>query len=56
MYCQRQGKNYQVITEQYAVSYQQVYQWVKKFEQSGELGLQDRRGLTKLDVLQHETN
>lgn len=47
--CIANGKKYQVIAEQYAVSYQQVYQWVKKFEQSGELGLQDRRGLTKLE-------
>lgn len=37
------GKNYQEIAAQYAVSYQHVYQWVKKFEMSGEEGLVDRR-------------
>lgn len=47
--CIANDKNYQVTAEQYAVSYQQVYQWVKKFEQDGELGLQDRRGRTKLE-------
>lgn len=29
------------------MSYQQVYQWVRKFEQDGEDALQDRRGRTK---------
>ncbi|WP_342443303.1 IS3 family transposase [Lysinibacillus sp. FSL K6-0057] len=47
--CIANEKNYQVTAEQYAISYQQVYQWVKKFEKSGELGLQDRRGRTKLE-------
>lgn len=45
--CIANNKNYQVIAKQYEVSYQQVYQWVKKFEEHGELGLQDRRGRTK---------
>lgn len=47
--CIANNKNYQEIAEQYKVSYQQVYQWVKKFEKHGELGLQDRRGRTKLE-------
>ena len=29
------------------MSYQQVYQWVRKFEEHGEQGLADRRGRTK---------
>lgn len=31
----------------YEVSYQQVYQWVKKYEEMGESGLLDWRGHTK---------
>lgn len=56
-------KNYQVITEQYGVSYQQVYRWVKKYQEHGELGLRDRGGRTKSeeeltgeDKLRLETN
>ncbi len=45
--CLANGKNYQETAAQYEVSYQQVYQWVRKFEQDGEEALQDRRGCTK---------
>lgn len=47
--CIANAKNYQAIAEKYTVSYQQVYQWVKKYEEHGELGLQDRRGRTKAE-------
>ncbi|WP_236694870.1 transposase, partial [Peribacillus butanolivorans] len=30
-YCLQHQKNYQLAAESYGVSYQQVYQWVKKF-------------------------
>ena len=46
--CVANGKNYQETAVQYDVSYQQVYQWVRKFEQDGERALEDRRGRTKL--------
>ena len=46
--CVANGKNYQETAVQYDVSYQQVYQWVRKFEQDGERALEDRRGHTKL--------
>ena len=46
--CVVNGKNYQETAVQYDVSYQQVYQWVRKFEQDGERALEDRRGRTKL--------
>lgn len=36
--------NYQKATEKYQVSYQQVYSWVRKYQQDGERALQDRRG------------
>ena len=45
--CLANGKNYQETAAQYEVSYQQVYQWVRKFEEHGEQGLADRRGRTK---------
>lgn len=32
---------------QFNVSYQQVYQWVKKYEKQGEEGLIDKRGQRK---------
>jgi transposase len=47
MYCLQNGKNYQQASEHFNVSYQQVYQWVKKFEKEGEDGLKDKRGRTK---------
>lgn len=45
--CLSKGKDYRSIAEHYEVSYQQVYQWVKKYEKGGETGLVDRRGRTK---------
>ena len=42
--CLAAGKDYGGIAQKYAVSYQQVYTWVKKFEEKGEAGLEDRRG------------
>ena len=45
--CLANGKNYQETAAQYEVSYQQVYQWVRKFEENGEQGLADRRGHKK---------
>jgi len=45
--CLENGKNYQKIAAQYEVSYQQVYQWVRKFEDGGDEALQDRRGRIK---------
>lgn len=45
--CLANRKNYQETAAQYEVSYQQVYLWVRKFEQDGEEALQDRRGRTK---------
>lgn len=49
-YCLKQQNDYQVTSEKYEVSYQQVYQWVKKFEAAGEEGLRDRRGRTKEEI------
>jgi len=49
------GKNYQEIAQQYQVSYQQVYQWVKKYEAAGKQGLVDGRGRTKSEEELTET-
>ena len=42
--CIAAGKNYGEFAIRYNVSYQQVYQWVQRFENHGEAGLEDRRG------------
>lgn len=41
------GKNYQQTAETHKVSYQQAYQWVRKYEVDGWDALKDRRGHTK---------
>ncbi len=43
-HCLENGKNYLQTVEDFSVSYQQVYQWVKKFEKGGKGGLSDKRG------------
>ncbi|UOQ86460.1 IS3 family transposase [Gracilibacillus salinarum] len=54
-------KDYQYTADMYGVSYQQVYQWIRKYEAKGWDGLQDRRGkpkpwadLTKEEKLKRE--
>lgn len=42
--CIANNKNYDVITLKYNVSYQQVRNWVRKYEEMGAAGLEDRRG------------
>ena len=42
-YCLAIDKNYQKAADKYQVSYQQVYQWVQKYEKNGPDGLIDRR-------------
>lgn len=45
--CLAQDKDYSALATKYQVSYQNVYNWVKKYEQLGYDGLQDRRGRRK---------
>lgn len=45
--CLENGKDYPKAAETYQVSYQQVYQWVKKYEDGGEEALTDKRGRKK---------
>ncbi len=47
--CIANGKNYGEMALKYQISYQQVRTWTLRFEEMGEAGLQDRRGLRKKD-------
>ncbi len=60
-YCLDHEKEYKLAAEHFEVSYPQVYQWVKKYLESGEDGLKDNRGkrkeeaqLSELEKLQRE--
>lgn len=46
-YCLANKRDYQKTADHYLVSYQQVYQWVKKYEDGGQDTLQDGRGRKK---------
>ncbi len=48
-YCIAHGKDYKGTAALYDVSYNQVYNWVKKYLSEGEEGLTDRRGQHKTD-------
>ncbi|MDD2372263.1 MAG: transposase [Syntrophomonadaceae bacterium] len=47
LYCLSNNRNYRSTSEKYQVSYQQVRQWVKKYEDGGEDALKDGRGRKK---------
>ena len=49
MECIAHSYNYGEIAIKYNVSYQQVYNWVQRFKELGEAGLEDRRGRRKLN-------
>jgi transposase len=46
-YCLTNQHDYQQTAGQFQVSYQQVYQWVKRFEDGGQDALKDGRGRKK---------
>ena len=48
-YCIAHGNDYKGTAALYDVSYSQVYSWVRKYQESGEDGLADRRGHHKSD-------
>ena len=48
-YCIAHENDYKGAASRYDVSYSQVYSWVKKYRESGEEGLEDRRGHHKSD-------
>lgn len=43
-YCINHNNDYKGTASRYEVSYSQVYSWVKKYRESGEEGLEDKRG------------
>ena len=47
--CYASGKNYGEMALKYHVSYQQVRNWTLRYEELGEVGLEDRRGKRKKD-------
>ncbi len=47
--CIASGKNYAETAQKYRVSYQQVRNWTLRYEELGEVGLEDRRGRRKKD-------
>ena len=52
--CIEQSHNYNLIAQTYKVSYQQVREWTKKYEQFGFEGLYDRRGKRKPETAMSE--
>lgn len=48
-YCISHNNDYKGTASRYEVSYSQVYSWVKKYQESGEEGLEDKRGRHKSD-------
>lgn len=48
-YCINHNCNYKETASIYDVSYNQVYSWVRKYEEKGENGLIDKRGHHKTD-------
>lgn len=46
-FCIEHNKDYGLTVETYKVSYQQIYAWVRKYEEGGVDRLKDNRGRTK---------
>ena len=60
-YCIEHGNDYTAAIEKYGISYQQIYSWVRKYNEKGAEGLVDKRGkrkpeseMTELEKLQAE--
>jgi transposase-like protein len=51
LYCIENEKNYKKTADTYDVSYQQVYQWVTKYEKGGDEALKDKRGKNKVEAV-----
>jgi transposase len=46
-FCITNNYNYQMAVDKFQVSYQQIYTWVRKYEEHGPESLSDRRGKRK---------
>lgn len=55
-FCIENGYNYQYAAKTFEVSYQQVYQWVKKFESDNERLRAENAFLKKLQELRSRRN
>lgn len=55
-YCIENGKDYGLAMKKYGVSYQQIYSWVRKYEEKGAASLTDRRGKAKPEEELTETD
>ena len=49
-YCIEHGMDYAQAAEKYQVSYQQIYQWTRKYQSNGVEGLIDKRGKRKSET------
>ena len=47
LYCIANDYDYSGTAVKYQVSYANLYQWVKRYEEKGKAGLEDRRGRRK---------
>jgi transposase len=47
LYCLAHNRDFYHTAEAHNVSYQQIYQWVRKYDSGGENALKDNRGRTK---------
>ena len=54
-FCIENGKDYGIAISKHHVSYQQIYNWVRKYEEKGLQGLVDRRGKQKDSFTMTET-
>lgn len=48
-YCIEHGNDYPATIKRYGVSYQQIYSWVRKYNEKGAEGLVDKRGKRKAE-------
>ena len=48
-FCIERGNDYTAAIEKYGVSYQQIYSWVRKYNEKGVEGLVDKRGKRKAE-------
>ena len=46
-YTLKHSRDYLLVVEHYGVSYQQIYAWVRKYEEKGIDGLADGRGRSR---------
>ena len=53
-YCIAHGNDYTATIEKYRVSYQQIYAWVRKYNEKGPEGLLDKRGKRKPEAEMNE--